>query len=237
MHQRGEPHAAAARSSQPIVPFARSRKGSAVYETLKRLIVLGQLREGEPLLEIQLATQFGCSQGPVREALMRLQEDGLVLREGYRGTMVSTTTEAEAREMLALRVRLELQGLRRAVPRLTATDIAGLAKQVEAMEELARAGDDYGMVEADRDFHLTIFRAAGLPALEPILLRCFLHVHRASWAKPGRRRTLMEAARRHWPIVEALRGPDADGGAAALRDHILTVVEDMPPLTAEEVDW
>lgn len=236
MHQhRGWPSAATG-SSRPIVPFARSRKGSAVYETLKRLIVLGQIRDGEPLLEIQLATRFGCSQGTVREALMRLQEDGLVLREGYRGTMVSTTTEAEAREMLALRVRLELQGLRRALPGLTASDVAALAEKVEAMEALARAGDDYGMVEADRDFHLTIFRAAELSALEPILLRCFLHVHRTSWAKPGRRRTLMEAARRHWPIVDALRNADEAGAIDAMREHILTVIEDMP-LAVEEVDW
>ena len=99
-------------SEQSALQFTRARKGSVLYDDLRGQIVKGTLKPGEPMLEITVARDYGCSQGTVREALMRLQEDGLVVRSGYRGTTVSTTSPAEAREMQFLRLHLETQGIR-----------------------------------------------------------------------------------------------------------------------------
>lgn len=210
--------------------------GSTVYAVLRRLIVLGRLRQGAALVELQLAAELGCSQGVVREALLRLQDDGLVVREGYRGSSVSTTLAVEAHELIALRRRLERLGVRHGLARLDEATLADLAGQVEAMERLADGDDLYGLTDADRTFHLAIFRLAGFTALEPILARSFLIVHRyaIAIANPARRRSLMATARRHWAIVEALATRDPPRAAAALELHIDTVIEGLPPAAEEQ---
>lgn len=209
----------------PLEPGAR-RPGPA-YATLRREIVLGQLRPGAPLGELQLGERFGCSQGSIREALLRLQEDGLVWRQGYRGTSVSTTSVHEVRELLALRLRLEPVGVHAGIARLDEALLRELGARVALMEEHARAGDLYAISEADRGFHLAIFALAGLRALEPILDRCFLLLHRFALADPARRRTPIETAQRHWPIVEALGSRRAERASRSLARHIQTVVEGL----------
>ncbi|MBL8654506.1 MAG: GntR family transcriptional regulator, partial [Alphaproteobacteria bacterium] len=92
-----------------------ARPRDIVYSALKRRIVLNEIRPGEPLTELGLANELECSQGTVREALLRLQEDGLVQRSGHRGTMVTTLDPDAAEEILDLRKRLETRGALRAV--------------------------------------------------------------------------------------------------------------------------
>ena len=143
-----------------ISPFPSSNKRQAIQGALQRLIVIGRLEAGTPLVETQLAAEFGSSQAPVREALMKLQEAGLVVRNGYRGTVVATTSMDEAREMVAVRLRLETVS--------------------------------------------------------------YTHL------------TLLQSARWHWPIVEALGSGCPDRAAAALAEHVNNVIEGMPPLAGDE---
>jgi DNA-binding GntR family transcriptional regulator len=87
-----------------------ARPREVVYSTLKQRIVLNEISPGEPLTELGLARDLECSQGTVREALLRLQEDGLVVRSGHRGTSVTPLDPAAAEEVLDLRKRLETRG-------------------------------------------------------------------------------------------------------------------------------
>ena len=91
----------------PRATPVRLARSSEVFETLKREIMLGDLPPGTPLTELEIAARFACSQGPVREALLFLQQDGLVMRKGHRGTHVSDCTEREAVEMFRLRQSIE----------------------------------------------------------------------------------------------------------------------------------
>ena len=215
-------------------PFPPSNKRQMIQETLQRLIVIGRLGPGTPLVETQLAAEFGSSQAPVREALMKLQEAGLVVRNGYRGTVVATTSMDEAREMVAVRRRLETTGVRRAVARFDRGMRDRLADLIADMEAAAGAEDLFALTELDRAFHMAIFERAELPSLEPILTRCFLHVHRAALASPARARPMLQSARWHWTIVEALDSGCPDRAAAALADHINNVIEGMPPVEDDE---
>jgi len=212
-------------SEQSALQFTRMRKGSVLYDDLRSQIVKGTLKPGEPMLEITVARDYGCSQGTVREALMRLHEDGLVVRSGYRGTTVSTTTPAEAREMQFLRLHLETEGIRRAAPHVDDSLIDRLCGMVVEMEAVAEAGDEYALTELDCEFHLAIFVHADLPALEAILSRCLLHLHRVTLAEPGRTRPLLISAQRHWEVIEALRTRVPDTAVAAITHHINTVLE------------
>jgi DNA-binding GntR family transcriptional regulator len=212
-------------SEQSALQFTRVRKGNVLYDDLRGQIVKGTLKPGEPMLEITVARDYGCSQGTVREALMRLHEDGLVVRSGYRGTTVSTTTPAEAREMQFLRLHLETEGVRQAAPRVDEALINRLCGIVVEMEAVAEAGDEYALTELDCEFHLAIFGRAELPALDTILSRCLLHLHRVTLAEPGRTRPLLISARRHWEVIEALRTRDPGTAVAAITHHINTVLE------------
>lgn len=214
---------------KPVAPgISRTRKAGQVYALLRQDIVLARLKPGEPLLEIALARRFGTSQGTVREALMRLAEDGLVVRHGYRGTRVSAISADEARELLSLRVHLETLSFARVAEALPAGLPAALEERVAAMETAARAGDDYALVELDHDFHLAIFRQARLPVMEPVLSRCILHMHRMAFTERGRTRSLLTSAQRHWQVVEALTSREAARASATIESHIATVWQAGP---------
>ena len=87
--------------------------------------MLGDLAPGAPLTEKELAMRFSCSQGKVREALLQLQDEGLVRRHGHRGTRVSDCTLDEAVEMFGLRQRIECNGILRTLARRLAFEGAG----------------------------------------------------------------------------------------------------------------
>jgi DNA-binding GntR family transcriptional regulator len=200
------------------------RQGEA-FETLKREIMLGELPPGMFLTELELAARFACSQGSVREVLLRLQEEGLVLRQGHRGTHVSACTRDEAVEMFRLRYTIECRGVRRALRSPSRRLDEDLASLVRDMEAAAADRDEYRLADIDRDFHRRLFSDAGLPALEPILHRCLVHNHRFKIAQSDRSRDLLDTAKRHWPIIEAVDRRDAAEAARRLGHHIATIVD------------
>ena len=77
-----------------LTPLLSMRKADAAYHAVRRSILLGHFQPGEMLLEQRIAERLNCSQGTVREALLRLEQDGLVSRRGYQGTVVSTAMPA-----------------------------------------------------------------------------------------------------------------------------------------------
>ena len=91
------------------------------------------------------------------------------------------------------------------------------------MDEAAADNDEYALIEADKDFHIAIFRAAGLDALEQILVRCIMHSHRCKLWAPGHRRPLAETAARHDVLIELLaaagRRGAGEGPGRAYRHH------------------
>jgi DNA-binding GntR family transcriptional regulator len=200
-----------------------SRPSDLVYGIVKRRIILNELTPETVLTELGLAHEIGCSQGPIREALLRLQEDGLVVRSGRR-TIVTRLTSEEADEMLALRRRIETRGALKAALHTDGPALDDLRGILVAMKEAAALGDEYRVIEADKDFHLALFRLSGLDALEQILARCIMHSNRYKLWAPEHRRPLIETARRHDILYERLAAGDGGGLAAALGSHIDTVV-------------
>ena len=186
---------------------------------------MNEIRPGETLTELGLARELGCSQGTIREALMRLQDEGLVVRAGRRGTTVTTIDAEEAEEIIALRRRIETRGALRAVRYVSPTDIARLDLIQAEMDAAAAAGDAFALIELDMAFHMEVFRLSGLQALEQILMRCMLHSHRFKLYAPGHQRPLTESARRHRVLVERLAGRDGAGLAEAIGHHIDTLID------------
>lgn len=210
--------------------LARVPARNEVMQALKREIMLGELAAGEMLGELALAARFGCSQGKVREALLGLQDEGLVQRLGYRGTQVSDCTAEEAVEMLRIRQQIECRGIRNVLIAPRARLVAELRELVEAMIASAEAEDELELAAIDRSFHERIFTDAGLAALEPILHRCLIHNHRFKISRSGERRDLLRTALRHAPIVDLIEDGDGEAAERALFHHIATIVDFGPEL-------
>lgn len=196
--------------------------------------MLGTLPAGANLTELEIAAHFQCSQGPVREALLQLQEEGLVLRQGHRGTQVSLCTPDEAVEMFRLRNSIECNGIPRVMMRRTMKLTDDLKRMLEGMLQAADDEDEYRLAAIDRDFHRRIFDEADLPALNPILHRCLVHNHRFKISQSRSARDLRGTALRHCSIIDAIEAADLEAAQTAMRHHIATIVDFGPAVFPEE---
>ncbi len=210
-------------------PLEPKKKGDAAYHAIRRAILLGHLKAGEALTEQRLAGELACSQGTVREALLKLEQDGLVWRRGYRGTSVSTTSVDEAVQMVGLRLSLEEAAFERVAVQRADDLEEELQAIIEEMGRVLGSNDPYLCSELDRHFHRTVIRASGLPALEPILSRCTLHIHRYTYMGADLTTPDARFAERHVDLLAAIKSGDGKLAATAVRDHIEDVIRTWAP--------
>lgn len=207
-----------------------SRRSFVIYTRLQREIVLGMLAPRSVLLELELANRFEASQGTVREALLLLQEEGLVHRVPHRGTTVADCRAEDAEELIRLRHDIECRNLRRAMELNGSNLVETMHGHVLAMQEAAKEGDEYLLSVHDRAFHMDLFERADLPPVQPVLARALVHVHRFKILHSAKSRDLLETASRHFVIVDALKAGDPDKAAEALSHHIMTIADFGPSI-------
>lgn len=217
-------------------PLQNVRKGEAAYHVVRRSILLGHIEAGEQLLEQKIAKQLNCSQGTVREAFLRLEQDGLVARRGYRGTVVSRTSVQEAAQMVEIRTQVESMAVRQSAASISDDALAELAAITSDMDQAVGALDFYRCSELDRHFHMTLFRQSHLPALEPILNRCALHIHRFTYQNAETTEPDTSFGQNHRGLLQAIRTHDADAASDAIKSHIGQVIERWAPPLVEELD-
>lgn len=185
-------------------------------------ITEGRVRPNARLSVPRLAEQLGASRTPVREALLLLENEGLVRFERNRGIRVLETPLHDLDEIFTLRLLLEVPATERAVPRLTTGDLAALRGCLERMGERADVTDEPGFMAVDREFHDLLLRAAGNARLADTVvgLRHLVRSLRPSTA--GRSRTLHEIREEHVAILDRAEAGDARGAARAMQEHLLT---------------
>ncbi|MDF2235054.1 GntR family transcriptional regulator [Albimonas sp. CAU 1670] len=208
------------------------RRADQVHLALRRAVLFRDLVPGDHLLEQTLAAEHGCSQGTVREALLRLSEEGLVERRGYRGTVVTETSLPEAAQMVRVRLSIERGVALRIAAGEAAMDDPRLPGILAAMDEAHAAGDLYRCSELDRDFHAALAEVAGMGLLRPMLLRCALHIHRYTLGGLEVPRPFFQEAGvgdEHRALLADLRRGDAAVAARAMADHLARVLTRWAP--------
>jgi DNA-binding GntR family transcriptional regulator len=201
------------------------RPATAVNEqvlgALRTAVITGELQPGTLHSVHALAAQFGVSRTPVREALIRLAQQGMVRFERNRGVRVLQTSLHDLEEVFALRLLLEVPATRRAVGLLDDAGRRELARELKAMEKAAAADDEFRLWEHDRRFHRLLMEAAGntrlagyVDALRDTVLRRGASTARSS-------RTMAEIVGEHRAVLDLVDAGDAAGAAAAMRAHIL----------------
>lgn len=204
------------------------------YRFIRAAIISGDLRSGEALQEAKLAERIGVSRTPVREALSRLSNEGLVVLERYRRGQVASFSQADVAEIFRLRAKLESHGARRAATRITAEQIAHLESVEAEMEaHFAEVGWHKHLArfdELNNVFHGTIAAAADSPRLERILassLELPASIFNI-YSEPVDDRT-RRTHRQHHEILSALRARNADWAEAAMSAHLLSILAEPQP--------
>lgn len=189
-----------------------------IVDALRRAILNGLLRPGEPLHTADLAESFGVSRMPIREALLRLSNEGLVQYSPRKGATVAQLSKENVIEIYELRCELEALAIRHAVPNLSASRVSLLRELVEAME---RCTDLAEWVALNRRFHTTIYEAAERPYLLGLIEKLRNNVERymrlyLSLAD----RSALEDNSDHRRIAAAIERGDVETAEAATRRHI-----------------
>lgn len=193
-----------------------------VFVTLRRQILRGELKPGERLMEIDLANKLGVSRTPIREAIRKLEHEGLVVMIPRKGAHVADITQQELEDVLEIRLSLEVLAIEKATSRMTEKEIRSLKAAEAGFAELVERGnvdlDELG--EADEHFHDIIYEGTGNRRLVQILnnLREQMYRFRVEYMKQENiRETLVEE---HDAILRALEARDKDQAVALTRNHI-----------------
>ncbi|MDQ3156823.1 MAG: GntR family transcriptional regulator [Actinomycetota bacterium] len=192
-----------------------SSKSDIVCAMLRELIITGELSSGEFLRQRDLATRFGVSQTPVREALSRLESEGLVVSDPHRGASVVESRSGAIEDNAQIRATLESLGARLAAREISVPQLEVLRRLNAEMTSLPE--DDGRYAALNREFHFTIYEAAG----SPMLLSMMRLLWQAMPDGPKVIRTHAESARQHGEIIAALADGDADFAALRTIEHIL----------------
>lgn len=197
------------------------RAADLVFDQLHERIVSGVLAPGARLDPSEIADELGVSRTPVREAILRLDSEGLVHRLPYRGVVVAGIDLRSAEEITALRIHLETLATRLAVPRLTERALAEMRAANAPIGEIS-AGQrpQQQFNELNHQFHLALYQCAGTPVLLRTIENLASQADRIRMHFDLRR---SPAHAHHETILDACQRRDAEAAAAATRDHILTV--------------
>jgi DNA-binding GntR family transcriptional regulator len=198
-----------------------------VFEELKSAIIDLRLPPGEPLRETTIAESLGVSKTPVREALTRLEVEGLVESTSFKGAVVSNYTRNDLVELYELRELLEVWAVREAATSMESDALARLDEIVAAGERLRAEGRTEELEKAIDNFDGFLFEQVTngrISALIDNLRAHLIRIGRLTAEIPGRLATSVDE---HGLIAEALRRHDPDAAAAALRKHIASVREEQ----------
>ena len=140
-----------------------------VFNTLRQAILRGVLKPGERLLEIQLANKLGVSRTPIREAISKLELEGLVLMIPRKGAEVAEITEKSLKDVLEIRRALEDLAVRLACEKITKEELKELKKAGDEFKKVLKSQDITEVAEADVRFHDVIYMATDNPKLIQLL--------------------------------------------------------------------
>lgn len=191
-----------------------------VFQSLREAILTGKLQPGERLMEIQLAQRLGVSRTPVREAIRKLEIEGLAVMIPRRGAEVARITEKQLRDVLEVRRALEELAVQLACKRITRDGIEQLRQAHLEVKDMAAKQNLPELVQADVHFHEIIYLAADNERLLQLLnnLRQQMYRYRLEYLKNVNNHELI--IKEHQAILEGMDKLDTDAATRAIRQHI-----------------
>lgn len=196
-----------------------------VFNTLRQAILKGELAPGERLMEIQLAEKLGVSRTPIREAIRKLELEGLVLMIPRKGAEVAKISEKSLRDVLEVRRALEELAVELVCEKITDEQIQDLKDAAEEFKESLKDGDITRIAEADVKFHDVIYMATDNQKLIQLLnnLREQMYRYRVEYLK--RSDFHQQLIDEHEEIIETIESGQKDRAVQVVCQHVDNQVE------------
>lgn len=209
-----------------------------IHQILRQRIVSLDWKPRRQISRAEIAEAFGVSQTPVREALLKLEADGLILVWPQSRTEVAPIRLDQVRETLFLRRALELEVALSVAAMRPAAELSALQAIVD--EQRSLAPDDAGLARfmtLDRDFHRTLFQLAGQTALHDLLVQRSADLDRVRRLHLPLRGKRLAILADHQAIIDAIRQGEMLAVAAAIRHHLGGTAARLDALVAENPDY
>lgn len=205
-----------------------------VFHTLREAILKGDLRPGERLMELQLASKLGVSRTPIREAIRMLEQEGLAVTIPRKGAEVARMTEKDMEDVLQIREALDELAVQVACDKMTAQQLKELTLAMKNFENAIQAGKLKKIIDCDVEFHDIIYRATDNPKLVTLLnnIREQIYRYRVEYLKGKENYPML--VREHEEIVTALKLKNKDRVTDAMRTHIRNQAEAVKNIIQEQ---
>jgi DNA-binding GntR family transcriptional regulator len=198
-----------------------------VYEEVRQAIIDLRLHPGEPLREAAMAEQLGVSKTPVREALARLEQEGLVETTSFKGAVVSGYSNQDLQEIYELREMLEAAAVRDVAASASADTIDSLRDVIRRSRQLRDKGDLPELASLLGHFDLIVYEQVSNQRMRAMIETLRAHLTRIGKLTeeiPGR---VVASVEEHARIVEAIEAADPDSAERLMRSHIKSVLADQ----------
>lgn len=208
------------------VTLKRSMLRDQVKKILCDAILKGELKPGERVVETRIARELSVSQAPVREAILELEQMGLVKIRPYRGAYVSKPSYQDYKEAYTLRAILECEAVREACRLMTEEGVLKLSLIVENILKAADKGDYHEFIKWDNTFHEKILKIAG----NRLLMKIWQQIHMGNLTYVSTavsKRTIKDLALKHQDILLALKQRNCQEAEWLMRGHILERLEEF----------
>ena len=191
-----------------------------VFNTLREAILKGELKPGERLMELQLASKLGVSRTPIREAIRMLEQEGLAVTIPRRGAEVARMTEKDMEDVLQIRAALDELAVQLATEQITDEQFDALEQARQNFENSLKSDDVKEIAQADVAFHDAIYNATGNAKLVSMLnnLREQIYRYRVEYIKNPDNYPVLIAE--HNAIAEGLKNRDKEAATLAMHKHV-----------------
>ncbi|MCL2865684.1 MAG: GntR family transcriptional regulator [Lachnospiraceae bacterium] len=205
-----------------------------VFQTLRQAILKGDLKPGERLMEIQLSHKLGVSRTPIREAIRKLELEGLVLMIPRKGAEVAKITEKTLRDVLEIRLALEQLAVRLACGRMTQEGLEVIKKAAKQCAEVSDTNDVMEVARLDVAFHDAIHEVASNQRLIQMLdnLQEQVYRYRVEYLKLDT--THSQIVKEHQEIIKAIEKGDCEWAVEVTSLHIQNQVQIVSDMLREE---
>lgn len=201
------------------MPITFKNVRDQITDRLREEIMTGKFKEGEPLREIPLSERFDVSRGPIRDAILQLTQEGLLIGQPNKGVRIAKTWDATLRPLMS-EVRFKIESI--AGVELLKVDnieeiLVALKRNLRMFELACRDEDMPAVVQLDLDFHRIILRGCGHHGLESVWLPLMGGIR----LPYSRHRELLDSYDEHKAILEAIEAGDSEKVVEAIRQNVM----------------
>jgi DNA-binding GntR family transcriptional regulator len=217
--------------AEPVKPIERVPTSTLIADQLREAVMSGEFPQGEQMGEAHLAEQLGVSRGPLREAMQRLVQEGLLESVPHRGLFVVTLSEEDIHDIYTARLAIETAAVLEIIKHPDAeTSTRRLDRAVQRLSNAAERGPTRALAVADAAFHELLVSESGSTRLQRMASTLLVETRMCMAALADTYVVPDDLAQEHLLIVDAIRAGDREAAIEVMRVHMHDAVERLVPL-------